>query len=486
MDHLKEIVNIVTRRKIQQIDVLDKSLIASKDSVMLKLHDCIRDEDILTDEQAIKYMYGELNEQTIKNYRQLKAKFKRRLLNTLFFLDINNKEFGTEIEKQYYECTRSLQLINIIQKYGENHFLIKDIIKDYYKTAEEYKFYAILTEYNLRLIDYYSIHGNFKKIATCKESYYKYRQLQDEINEVHIIYREIDSVILIPNEKTNIALELCNKNVDKCKINDKNYLAYSYKLLCKIMYYDYYFNREELSLYIDKYFKHLNTEDNLYRAYLIGAAYVFKLHIFLQDRAYDKGLQYLQENINQIQGLCWFEAMEIKFRFAINMNNLELCKEIYGTVCNHTRFKQIPIYIQEKWLILDGYYTFYERYLNNKGYTFNINKLVNQLHFLYHDKRGYYFSVLILQLLSYLSRNDKNLAYELINNLKIYKSRYLNDEKTKRNNEFVKVLLRIIKVNNNKINIIEQEVTNNLYNNYYNNNEIIEYEKLIYIVNKLK
>lgn len=93
MEQLKELVNIVNKRKLSQVEILDKSLISRKDTLFSKLYNGIADGIVQTDDDAIDYLYNQ-TEQAQKervNYRKLKSRFKTRLLNTLYFIDINNQ-----------------------------------------------------------------------------------------------------------------------------------------------------------------------------------------------------------------------------------------------------------------------------------------------------------------------------------------------------------------------------------------------------------
>ena len=103
MEFINAIIQIISKRKLQNIEILDKSLIASKESILTQLYNGIEIGGLKTDEDAIKYLYKSINDENVKKFRQLKSRFKRRLLNTLFFLDVNNKEYETEVQKCYFE-----------------------------------------------------------------------------------------------------------------------------------------------------------------------------------------------------------------------------------------------------------------------------------------------------------------------------------------------------------------------------------------------
>ena len=49
-------------------------------------------------------------------YRQLKSRFKKRLLNTLYFLDINQPA-NPNYERAYYNCHKDWTLVKILLNY---------------------------------------------------------------------------------------------------------------------------------------------------------------------------------------------------------------------------------------------------------------------------------------------------------------------------------------------------------------------------------
>ena len=59
---------------------------------------------------------------------------------------------------------------------------------------------------------------------------------------------------------------------------------------------------------------------------------MFKIGNLLQTRTYDKGIKYIDANIQNLFGINWFEAMDIKFKFAINTNNIYLSNQILKEV----------------------------------------------------------------------------------------------------------------------------------------------------------
>jgi hypothetical protein len=189
MEHLVELVQIINKRKLSQIDVFDQSLISSKDTLFAKFYNGIAEGKIYSDKEAVKYIYGTAAEST--NYRKLKSRFKERLLNTLYFIDINHTTESDYSKKAYFDCTNRLYLSNILLRYAENRNASIQLIIDSYSTAKKNNFFDILKEYSYKLLVHYGMNGEEKKY---NEEYLAYKQYAREYEfeqQAQLIYTKV-------------------------------------------------------------------------------------------------------------------------------------------------------------------------------------------------------------------------------------------------------------------------------------------------------
>ena len=175
MEHIKELVNIISKRKLSQIEAFDKSLISRKDTLFSKLYNGIANGLITTDDEAILELYG--NKKDAVSYRKLKSRFKNRLLNTLYFIDINNNTETNSSKRAYFDCMNRLYLSNILLRYAENRSASIHLILDNYSVAKKYNFFDILKEYSYKLLVYYGMNGEEKKY---NEEYIAYQHYAKE------------------------------------------------------------------------------------------------------------------------------------------------------------------------------------------------------------------------------------------------------------------------------------------------------------------
>ena len=110
MEILKEMINIITKNKIKNIEIIGDN--PTNSSKINKLYNGIQSGQFLDEEAAINYFYG-LDSKGKSNFKKLKKRLRGRLINTVFFVDIHKPSFS-EIQKAYYTCYKNLAAIKIL------------------------------------------------------------------------------------------------------------------------------------------------------------------------------------------------------------------------------------------------------------------------------------------------------------------------------------------------------------------------------------
>ena len=83
MKNLIEISKIVTKRKVKKIEIFDEYYLKYKSSKFNEFYEALAANKFKNDRDAATFLYN--STPTDPKYRQLKSRFKKRLLNTLFF-----------------------------------------------------------------------------------------------------------------------------------------------------------------------------------------------------------------------------------------------------------------------------------------------------------------------------------------------------------------------------------------------------------------
>ncbi len=87
MKNLIEISKIVTKKKVKKIEIFDDHSLKHKNSKFNEFYEALMSNKFRNDRDAASFLYS--CSPTDDKYRQLKSRFRKRLLNTLFFLDVN-------------------------------------------------------------------------------------------------------------------------------------------------------------------------------------------------------------------------------------------------------------------------------------------------------------------------------------------------------------------------------------------------------------
>ena len=121
--------------------------------------------------------------------------------------------------------------------------------------------------------------------------------------------------------------------------------------------------------------------------------------------------------------------------------------------------------------------------LNKGDYKFNLARFLNDVPVNSKDKSGFNFAIRVIEILFNAARKDYNLIFSKMDALRVYRSRYLNDNTYKRNHLFLSVLLKAEKSGFNNKELVKadwQEITELRNQNKYfiADWEIIPYETL--------
>ncbi len=115
MKNLLEIAGILTRKKVGSIEILDASAPEDKRSKFGEFYTALLEGRVHSDKEAAELLYGSLP--TDDRYRQLKSRFRKRLLNTLFFIDVTQPGIG-RFDSAYHTCQKEWALLQILRANG--------------------------------------------------------------------------------------------------------------------------------------------------------------------------------------------------------------------------------------------------------------------------------------------------------------------------------------------------------------------------------
>lgn len=109
MEILREMVQILTKYKTKQIEVLGNP--TDNPSQVYEFYEAIANGTFTSDEEAAAHFFdGNVRNQSYKN---LKSRLKNRLINTVFFVEANQSLFN-EYERAYVNCYKDWAAAKIL------------------------------------------------------------------------------------------------------------------------------------------------------------------------------------------------------------------------------------------------------------------------------------------------------------------------------------------------------------------------------------
>ena len=454
MRTLIEISKIVTKKRISKIEIFDKSLLNKKESKFNEFYEGLVNNDFKTDEEAAEVLY-----QTTPlddKYRQLKSRFTKRLMNTLFFLDANDPSFSN-YHSAYYTCNKNWALIRILLSSGARNAATKLAAKTLH-VAQNFRFTDIILNCSRILMTNSSLAGKSKEYEQYAEIANKamvelgYEMQSEEMYQRLTI--GLTSSGSVDEERARIAGEYLEKVraltalSDSCILHFNMYQIWILYLQFKGGYQGTIEVCEQAEAFLDK------NEPFRQKVKQAGLA-LTKINCYLQLRDYENGrtnadrcLELFTEGSNN-----WFVFLEVYFLLAMHTKNYINAAGIYLKVINHPRFQFTAPERQEKWKIFEAYinYIFETEGLNKDllfddgKRKFRLLKFLNEVPHFSKDKKGFNVAILVLQILYMLEKGDYTGIINRSEALNVYCSRYLRKDDSFRSNCFLKMLLTMEK-----------------------------------------
>lgn len=504
MRNLVEVSKIVTKKRVSKIEIFDKSLLNKKDSKFNEFYDGLVNEKFGTDEEAAEFLYA--TTPLDDKYRQLKSRFTKRLLNTLFFLDANDPSFS-DYHRAYYSCNKNWALVRILLGSGARMSAIK-ITKKILKVAQNYRFSDMILNCARIMMSHMSILGNEREYEKFVDVANEAREsLTAEMRAEELYQRLTIKFAKSVSQKVELAevadqyLEEVRSLSEKHNSYNLHWYFYNIWILARQIRGDFagtveVCEKAEAFLAENPPF---NQQKNLAHIALV------KLNCYLQLRDYEQGrenaekcLQLFEEGKNT-----WFVFLEYYFLLAMHTENYINAAGIYLKVTNHARFPYTAEARQEKWKIFEAYLNYIfeteglDRSLlqNNKKRKFRLLKFLNEVPTFSKDKKGFNVSILIIQILYLLEKGDYDAIINRSEALNVYCSRYLRKGDSFRSSCFIKMLLVMEKED------FKYERTKQMANKYFRkmvdfsreegnevkDSEVIPYEALWQkVLNRLK
>jgi len=453
MKHLLEIANIVTWKKVKKIEIFDETSLRNKNSKFNEFFEALMDGKFKNDRDAASSLYG--CSPTDDKYRQLKSRFRKRILNTLFFIDVNLPS-TSNYDRAYFSCNKDWTLVKILQSYGA-HVSAEDLAKSILTVALKFSFADLIVNCSRILREYAAQDGDDKSF----DLYNNYISIYNEIlaaemesenyyQQMLLKYKQIsatEGMDLEPLDNWCNELIQLSERFESPVINFNMFLLWITKFELENDHNSVIAISEKAEEYI-KTFPQYEKEEKILTFQLKKMLAYLHLKDFKNGKVNaEKNIHYFVEGTDE-----WYEFMEYYFLLAMHSDNLVNTMGIYQRVTNLPKFKKASRLIKEKWKI----YQYYMEYLIEIGGDKNLamtlqksgiklNKLMTDPVLYPKELRILTIHTVIAQVLFALERRNFVNAAENIERLKSYTLRQLKTEENQRMILFIKLLQQLMK-----------------------------------------
>lgn len=498
MEELISLVGIVSKQKIKKISLVSEAV--ETKSKIQQLYLGIAEGEITGDGQALKVLYN--NNSSIATLNKLKSRLKKRLLNSIFFIDINKPSF-TDYKRAKFELHRHWTIIRLLIDRGDRLVSIS-LLKSTLTTSLKFDFTDISVLCARELSRHYSIIDPSQKKAKLYATVLsKKSELLNNELKLEKYYNELSLLSIIDKSPDKSKLI---ESIDKIE-NELEEIFLNHKSLLVVLYYfnilsEKYLIRKEFEKCIDhciislKYFKNRKIKNKKIEGQINNALILSYLSLHKFQKA--KVLMKKNLGIFTVGSYSWFKILSHQ------------CMASFLTKDYQASMKTIQMALKHKHIINYGhYYELFQlqaAYLNLlvmtdviyfdprlKHKKFKLAKFLNSVPRFSKSKRGLNVAILIVSFLHLILNNQFEKLLSRIDALKQYSYRYLRNDHTFRSNCFIKILCKIPDVNYHPVAL--ERHTKKLYGKLsttsysYSDNpaelEVIPYETLWEIVLKI-
>jgi len=503
LKNLIEIVKIATRRKASRIELLDDTALRAKNSKFREMYEGIESGQFKNDRDAAAQLYGA--DPSDARYRQLKSRFRRRLLNTLFFIDIKKPD-AADYTTAYFTCNKEWTLVNILLQ-NKGLAPAADLAQQILSTALKYHFSDVIVNCSRILREYAALDSNEKAFAQYDAYIRDYNKIlaaeirSEELYQRAVMYHYRRSEQLLGFKPQLDAY--CNELIQLSETHQSPVVNY-YMYIVWVMRYEMageYSAMLEVCAQAEQY---IEQNPLFYQEEKHILFYTKRMSAYLHLKDYKRGRESAEKCLRDFSegSEVWFLFMEYYLLLAIHTENYIQAQAIFNQTSNTPDFRKLDGIIREKWAIYEAYiqYLIESRDIDPNFVMKQRRKSPRLSRFLEtppsypRDQKMFQLLAMILQALFLLQQRNFSQATEKIEQTKYFISRNLNREEFERPLQFVRLLQRLSKARFRPDEISGIEKPLRLlaehpfsYRGALNELEIIPYEKLWEIVlGKLK
>jgi hypothetical protein len=461
MKDLIELSEIVTKQKVAHIDIItEREHHSNKSAMLLK---GIRNGKVKSDRDGMLLLYNQDNKEAFK---KVKSRLRDRLYNTLFFIDANKHIQGEGPKERFNSYKMYSIIMMLINK--EKHQLAFKLAQKLLIKSEKNNNLDLSLMLSYLLHDYYVLwEPNNQKAKKYLQKYLDYSLFQKQELEITETYAELARLLMTrKSTKSKFPKGFKDKLEYFSELSKQNKLfKFNYRLYASLIFYSW-INRDflEQKRQCEKAIKYLaqHKKSNPV-AHITMTSYkaIAELNMKMYDQS-EVTLRDILKEFNITPGKThWLNVFNYLFLIKMIKKEYGEGAQLLSKVTSLRGYDSMSANWRQIWNIKEAYINILvkmgkiseEKLRKIPIRGFRVGKFVNDVPIYSKDKRGANIAILIAQFIYLLAENKTSMLIERIEGLNQYCHRYLRNDLTFRSNCFIKMLMKIPRLQFNPIRI---------------------------------
>lgn len=446
MKLLSELIRLLPPEKISQVELISSDI--DRESKLGQLYFGIKGGQFSSEEDAYQKIYGSTANHGA--FKKLKQRLRDRLLNTLFFVDVNQPKFSdyssaaTNCYQQFAQVKILLgklardtaiwlaeNLLEYTRKYELN-----DI--SYLLTIDLQNHYGWLSSNRSKFNYYNAAHEELKEIIIAES------EANELINRIHLERLKILNGKLGKKEWEELQSKLRSTEMKLEKVRSSRFLLYLF--LSKVTLSELLKEYEDIVKYCTQAMELFDEKSHN----VMPISFVFfrrKRNALFNMGKLNEAIS-MQEEVESYtrQGSHnWFGTRYDTALLMLHNKNYEAAYKLQSDTFSGKTQQYVSNVIMESWKVLDAYLAFLKTIGKIPGQEdeFRLNKFLNEVPTFQKDKHGRNVAILLVQLLFLLARNDYPKYIDRLDALNQYRQRYLKEPNTFRSNCIMRMMTKV-------------------------------------------
>ena len=349
MKNLIEIAKIVTKKKVKKIEIFDDYSLKNKNSKFNEFYEALMAGKFRNDRDAATYLQD--CSPTDDKYRQLKSRFRKRLLNTLFFLDVNLPD-TSGYDRAYFTCNKEWTLVKILLT-NEANSTAASLARQILTTSLKYKFADLIVNCSRILRTFASQTENEKDYEEYDGYIKQYKDILDaEIRSEELNQRVMMNYFRPVTENFDLTERIdtyCDALIGLSEIYDSPIIFYNMYLVWTYRY-EMLQDYEAMIEVCSRAEQYMKDNPTFYQEEKMATFQLKKMSAFLHLKDYKRGKVNAEKCLQSFEegSEMWFTFMEYYFLLAMHTDNYINAIAILTRALSNTKYKRLNLEDREK------------------------------------------------------------------------------------------------------------------------------------------